>query len=88
MKRKKILALLAVGALLAGTLTGCGGGDAASGETREAQETLREQQKVTAHRQTVEMTLRPLPLSITMRTVRTVTGVRRRLVRRSRRLPV
>ena len=32
MKRKKILALLAVGALLAGTLTGCGGGDAASGD--------------------------------------------------------
>ncbi len=30
MKRKKILALLAVGALLAGTLTGCGGGDTAS----------------------------------------------------------
>ncbi len=36
MKRKKILALLAVGALLAGTLTGCGGGDAASGEIGRA----------------------------------------------------
>ena len=37
MKRKKILALLAVGALLAGTLTGCGGGDgAASGDAGSA----------------------------------------------------
>ena len=35
MKRKKILALLAVGALLAGTLTGCGGG-AASGDAGSA----------------------------------------------------
>ena len=36
MKRKKILALLAVGALLAGTLTGCGGGGAASGNAGSA----------------------------------------------------
>ena len=36
MKRKKILALLAVGALLASTLTGCGGGDAASGDAGSA----------------------------------------------------
>ena len=36
MKRKKILALLAVGALLAGTLTGCGGGGAASGDAGSA----------------------------------------------------
>ncbi len=39
MKRKKILALLAVGALLAGTLTGCGGGDAGSaGDSQGAAE--------------------------------------------------
>ena len=36
MKRRKILALLTVGALLAGTLSGCGGDSGASGDAGSA----------------------------------------------------
>ena len=101
MKMKKILALLMAGAMLTGMLTGCGDAEETSGNGNSQADSEAGQEDSAggqidsaikgeageALKKTVEMTLRPLPLSITMRTVRTVTGVRRRLVRRSRRLP-
>ena len=70
MKRRKILALLTVGALLAGTLSGCGGDNGASGDAGSAGSTG----EAAGESEAVEMILRPLPLSITMRTVRMTAG--------------
>lgn len=77
MKRKKILALLAVTALLAGTLAGCGGDSGAAGEagsTGGAGESGDSQERL----RTAATILPRSLLSTTMQTARTATGVRRR----------